>query len=268
MISKSVLKTLPEPVIPALANALQVDADKRTPSFSRFMAELTAEPTVMEKVIEMKTIRSLPTADHRHPKEKSLPPIVLLLASFVLTICMIMLVTAVWFKDSPFSPQSILGALKEPEVVVTSQTIKLPNLVGMDYEELKELTQSSSDYAFEVRIYKESYEHGVPDGQVTAQLPFAGSLIEAGSTVKVSVSRGESMRVLPVIAGVPEELAIQRLEKQGFAAVSIPAVSEDVAIGCAIGYVQGEPGEIFAHGSVVQFYVSAESETPADATSE
>ena len=268
MISKSILKTLPEPVIPAIANALQVDAEKRTSSFSRFMAELTAEPTVMEKVIEMKTIRSLPTTDQRHPKEKNLPPFVWLLLSFVLSLGMIMLVTAVWFKDSPFSPQSILGALKEPEVIVTSQTIKLPNLVGMDYEELKELTASSSEYAFEVRIYKESYEEGVPDGQITAQLPFANSLIEAGSVVKVAVSRGESMRVLPSIQGAPEDVVIQRLEAQGFAAVPIKTVSEEFSVGCAIGYVQGEAGDVLAHGSVVQFYVSAEPETSEAPTEE
>ena len=260
MISRSVLKTLPEPVIPAIANALQVDADRRTSSFSRFAAELTAEPTVMEKVVEMKTLRSLPTADYRHPQERNLPPFVWLLLSFVLSIGIIMLVTAVWFKDSPFSPQSILAALDEPEVSAASQTIKLPNLVGMDYEQLEELTQTSSDYAFDLRIYKESYEKGIPDGQITSQLPFAGSMIEAGDTVKVSVSRGDSMRVLPDILGAPAEVAAEQLEAEGFVAVPVETVSEEVTLGCVVGYLQGQPGDVIAHGSVVQFYVSAAPE--------
>ena len=43
LISKAILKQLPEHVIPAIANGLQVDADRRTSSFSRFAAELVAE---------------------------------------------------------------------------------------------------------------------------------------------------------------------------------------------------------------------------------
>ena len=49
MISKNILKQLPEQVIPAIANGLQVDPSRRTSSFSRFSAELAAEPTVVEK---------------------------------------------------------------------------------------------------------------------------------------------------------------------------------------------------------------------------
>ena len=261
MISRSVLKSLPEAVIPALANAMQVEADNRTSSFSRFMAELTAEPTVMERVVEMKTIRSLPSADYRHPKQKNLPPFVWLVLSFALSLCAIMLITSVWFKDSPFSPQSILQAMDEPEVSHTdSQTIKLPNLVGMDYEQLEELTKSSSDYAFDLRIYKESYEHGIPDGRITSQLPFAGSMIKVGDTVKVAVSRGESMRVLPDITGKPVDYAKEMLEAEGFVAVQVETVNEEVRIGCAAGYVQGLAGDVVPHGSVVQFYVSVEPE--------
>lgn len=260
MISRSILKTLPEPVIPAIANGLQVDADKRTSSFSRLAAELTAEPTVMERVVETKTLRTLPTADQRNPKAKNLPPFVWLLLSFVLSLGVIMLVTAVWFKDSPFSPQSIMGALDEPEVSVESQTIKLPNLVGMDYDEVKELTQSSGEFAFELKIYEESYEDGIPDGQITAQLPFAGSMIKAGDTVKVAVSRGESKRVLPDIVGAPVETAIKQLTAEGFVPVQVETVSSETAIGCVVGYLDGQPGDVIAHGSVVQIIVSVESE--------
>lgn len=264
MISRSILKTLPEPVIPAIANGLQVDADKRTSSFSRLAAELTAEPMVMERVVETKTLRSLPTTDGRSPRSKNLPPFVWLIISFALSLGAIMLITGVWFKDSPFSPQSIMGALEEPEVSTVSQTIKLPNLVGMDYEAVKGLTQTSSEYAFELRIYEESYDDEIPDGQITAQLPFAGSMIKAGDTVKVAVSRGNSKRVLPEIIGTSAESAVEKLEAEGFVPVLVEIVNSEVAVGRVAGYVDRQAGDVVAHGSVIQIYVSVEAAEPTE----
>ena len=92
------------------------------------------------------------------------------------------------------------------------------------------------------------------------QLPFAGSLIKAGDTVKVAVSRGKAVHVLPDIVGMPEETALKMLETQGYVPVSIPTFSEEYAVGCVVGYVEALPGDDVAHGAVVQIYVSAEQE--------
>lgn len=260
MISRSILKTLPEQVIPAIANALQVEPDDRTSSFSRLSAELTAEPMLMERMVEAQTLRSLPTMDRRDPKVKNLPPFVWLLVSFVVSLSVIIIVGAVWFKDSPFSPQSLLSVFDDPQVQPTSQTIKVPNLVGEDIEKIRELTETSSEYAFTIRIYEENFDDEIPAGQILDQLPFAGSLIKAGDTVKVAVSRGKAVHVLPDIVDMPEETALKMLETQGYVPVSIPTFSEEYAVGCVVGYVEALPGDDVAHGAVVQIYVSAEQE--------
>ncbi|MBQ2668221.1 MAG: PASTA domain-containing protein [Clostridia bacterium] len=260
MISRSILRTLPEPVVPAIANAMQVDADRRTFSFSRFAAELTAEPTVMETVVETKTLRSLPTASTRNPRIKTLPPFAWLILSFALSLGMICLITGVWFKDSAFSPQSIMSAFEEPEVSAVSQTIKLPNLVGMDYDEVLELTKSSGEYAFTLRIYEESFDENVPAGQITDQLPFAQSMIKAGDTVKVAVSRGSAKRILPEITGLSAEQATELLKSEGFVPVQVPTVQEGYAYDTVIGYRYGGAGDNVAHGAVVQFLVSVDPE--------
>ena len=263
MISRTVLKALPQQVPSAIANGLQVNPNDRTSSFSRLAAEFTAEPLVMERVVEAQTLRSLPTSDRRNPKAKNLPPFVWLMISFVVSLLVIILIGAVWFKDSPFSPQNLLSAFEEPQVQVSSQTIKLPNLVGEDYETIRALTESSSEYAFKIRIYEESFDDEIPAGQIMSQLPFAGSLIKAGDTVKVAVSRGEAVRVLPDILGMPEETAAEKLRLEGYVPVAVAAVSEEYAVGCVSGYVEGQPGDEVAHGSVVQFYVStAPTPTP------
>ncbi len=266
MISRSILKALPEQVVPAIANGLQVEPNDRTSSFSRLAAEFTAEPMVMERVVEAQTLRSLPTKDQRDPKVKNLPPFVWLLVSFIVSLSVIMLVGAVWFKDSPFSPQSLLSVFDEPQIQVTSQTIKLPDLVGEDVEKIRELTETSSEYAFKIRIYEETFNEEIPAGQIIDQLPFAGSLIKAGDTVKVAVSRGKAVHVLPDITGMSEEAAVNMLQAQGYVPVAIGTVSEEYAVGRVVGYVEGVPGDDVAHGAVVQIYVSAEPEAEPEVT--
>lgn len=258
MISKTILKKLPEPVIPAIANGLQVDADRRTSSFSRFSAELSAEPTVMEKVVETQTVRSLPANSHRNPKSKNLPPFAWLIVSFVFSLAAILVVASVWFEDSAFSIQSIRKVFEEPAVSAVSQTIKLPNLMGMNYDEVQALTQTNGEYAFTLKIYEEVYSNTVPEGEITAQLPFAGSMIKAGDTVKVSVSLGASMRALPEIAGLEAEAAMEALRAEGFAPAKVNQVNSEVAVGNVIGYQSGQAGDVLAHGSVVQILISAE----------
>ena len=85
MISKNILKQLPEQVIPAIANGLQVEPSRRTSSFSRFSAELAAEPTVVEKFVETETVRSLPSGSGRTPSKRRVPAFLWLVASFVFT---------------------------------------------------------------------------------------------------------------------------------------------------------------------------------------
>ena len=170
----------------------------------------------------------------------------------------ILVVASVWFEDSAFSVQSIRKAFEEPAVSAVSQSIKLPNLTGMNYDEVQELTQTNGEYAFTLKIYEEVYSSTVPEGEITAQLPFAGSVIKAGDTVKVSVSLGASMRALPEIAGLEAEAAVEALRAEGFAPVKVNQVNSEVAVGNVIGYQSGQAGDVLAHGSVVQILISAE----------
>ena len=259
MISKTILRQLPEHVIPAIANGLQVDADRRTPSFSRFSAELSAEPTVMAKIVETETVRSLPTNTKRNPRSRNLPPFLWLVISFVFSLVVILAVASVWFKDSAFSLQSIMKAFQEPTASTNVvQTLRLPNLVGKDYDTIEALTQSDKRYAFTLSVYEEAFSDTIPEGQITEQLPFAGETIHAGDTVKVAVSRGAAMRALPDISGMTAEQAMEALRKAGFAPVQVNAVNGEVALGYVIGYESGTPGDSMAYGSVVSVLVSAE----------
>ena len=259
MISKNILKQLPEQVIPAIANGLQVDPSHRTSSFSRFSAELAAEPTVVEKFVETETVRSLPSGSGRTPSKRRVPTFLWLVASFVFTLVVIFAVTSVWFKDSPFSPQSIVAFIKDPGVVEDKQTLEVPNLVGMDYDKLLSLTEKDKKYKFELEIYKETFSDTLPEGQITGQYPLAGEIIEAGSTVKIAVCKGPQLRTLPDISDMMADEAMTKLKALGFEPVQVAQYSEDTKIGRVIGYQSDSPGDALAYGAVVGILVSAES---------
>lgn len=260
MISKNILKQLPEQVIPAIANGLQVDPSRRTSSFSRFSAELAAEPTVVEKFVETETVRSLPSGSGRTPSKRRVPTFLWFVASFVFTLVVIFALASVWFKDYSFSPQSIFASIKGPGAVEEKQTLEVPNLVGMDYDKLLSLTEKDKKYKFELEISKETFSDTLPEGQITGQSPLAGEIIKAGSTVKITVCKGPQLRTLPDdIEGKPADEAVTALKALGFEPVQVAEVNDHVEIGCVIGYQSDSPGDVLAYGAVVGILVSAES---------
>lgn len=263
LISKAILKQLPEHVIPAIANGLQVDADRRTSSFSRFAAELAAEPTVMEQMVETETVRSLPTGG-RSPRRHGMPLPLWLLLSFLFSLVVILAVASVWFKDSPFSIQSIMQSLQETGTPA-AEMIEVPNLVGSDYTEIEARTETDAAYNFKLDIYEEIFSDTVPAGQITTQLPPAGQTVEAGGTVRVAVSRGSRERTLPEIAGMTADEARTTLEREGFVMVAVDTVNAEVELGHVIGYADNAAGDTLAFGSVVSVQVSAEEAADSSA---
>ena len=167
--------------------------------------------------------------------------------------------TSVWFKDSPFSPQSIVAFIKDPGVVEEKQTLEVPNLVGMDYDKLLSLTEKDKKYKFELEIYKETFSDTLPEGQITGQYPLAGESVEAGSTVKIAVCKGPQLRTLPDIEGMTADEAVTALKALGFEPVQVAEVNDYTEIGRVIGYQSDSPGDALAHGAVVGILVSAES---------
>ena len=77
------------------------------------------------------------------------------------------------------------------------QLVDVPTLLGQEYDTLPEYTD------FDVKIDKEVYDDTYPAGQIIEQTPGAGEQIEKGKTVYVTVSLGETPKVvkMPNITG-------------------------------------------------------------------
>ena len=187
-----------------------------------------------------------------------------LLLSFLFSLIVILAVASVWFKDSPFSIQSIMQSLQETGTPA-AEMIEVPNLVGSDYTEIEARTETDAAYNFKLDIYEEIFSDTVPAGQITTQLPPAGQTVEAGGTVRVAVSRGSRERTLPEIAGMTADEARTTLEREGFVMVAVDTVNAEVELGHVIGYADNAAGDTLAFGSVVSVQVSAEEAADSSA---
>lgn len=258
MIDRSVIRTLPNHVVAAIANGLQVDVERRTSSFSRLLAELTAAPKVVSRVQEIETTRALPTGKRRRPHAHSLPLFIWLVLSFAVTLGGLFLLSVTWFKDSAYSPKNLMKTFRGEVDPQSASQIELPNFAGMTVEEVTALGETDDDYDVELDIDEKPSET-VPEGEIIEQYPTAGLPVQKGSLVRVTVSSGSARKELPEVAGLSYEAAEAQLLEAGFMPVRRNVASDSVETGCVIGYWEGhEAGEPFPKGAAVQLLVSGE----------
>jgi len=118
-----------------------------------------------------------------------------------------------------------------------SNEITVPNLLGMTEEELAALTD------IQVSILKD-YNDEYPEGQVFAQSPVAGEVVEKGYRVSVSISRGSRTVRMPKLEGLSVQEAKVELEKLklGLLYESRPIAERDDSIEVS-HVVRTEPAE-------------------------
>lgn len=280
LIPSSIVRALPQHVISALANALQVAPERRTPTFERMRAELSAAPTAQTPVV--KAPESSPSITRLPPvndKEKHQWPA---WATFLLTFAVSMLVLfggyGVWSLFQPAETQnnetsdvsSQVSELEESsmeestvesgESSLSENQIEAPNVVGQDYESLAEST--GGDYTVMLSGYE--FSDDVNEGQIISQSPLAGDPLEKGGVIVVVVSQGPQKRTLPGVAGDTLATACEKLTEAGFVPVASEEYSDSVPEGSVIGYANNESGDTLDYGSQVTIRVSLGKDPAAD----
>ncbi len=261
MIDRSIVRALPNHVASAIANGLQVEVDSRTPSFPRLLAELTAASKTVSQVDEIETTRALPLGKRRRPHTHSLPLFVWLILSFALTLTVLLVLSATWFKDSEYSLHSILETFQKNGIsAAATGDFDLPDLMGEELVRVQTLQERDASYDFVLDVVEESSET-VPEGHIIDQYPKAGSPMNRGDRVRVTVSIGSAQRKLPEVAGLTYDEAEERLLAEGFLTTMQITHSDTVEPGLVIGYWEDhQPGESFPRGAAVQLLVSGEEE--------
>jgi serine/threonine-protein kinase len=96
---------------------------------------------------------------------------------------------------------------------VISQDLKVPNVIGLDYQTAQQRLAQSG---FQTEQSETRFHATAPKGTVLDQTPPPGSRDLAGATVKLAVSGGQRMGTVPNVVGVSRADAERMLDGAGF----------------------------------------------------
>lgn len=274
LIPTELAKTLPPHVVTALANALQVEPERRTKNFERLRAELSAAPTVTSH-LEGATgsITKLPPIPKK--KDDGLPGFIWLLVSCAISLVVMAVAVWIWFQMYPPvtsqeeesgisstvsatpDPSSLVGEDSQSSSSESSQEmIEVPDLQNQNYQELKEKISASEDPDYTILLSGYAFSTTIEEGNVISQEPKAGEQMERGSAIVVIVSQGTPTRKLPDIKGLTLAQAAELVTSEGFEPVTEKVYSEEIDAGKVVGYKDYIAGQTLSYGSQIVLLVS------------
>jgi beta-lactam-binding protein with PASTA domain/predicted Ser/Thr protein kinase len=131
----------------------------------------------------------------------------------------------------------------------------VPNVVGRQYEDALDDLDQASLSARRVQVFSDR-----PPGEVVAQRPRPGAEVREGSTVRLSVSKGQELVTVPDVLLQSEAEARAELQANGLEAAVSTAPSDDVEAGL-VASQDPAPGTEAQKGATVNIVVSEGPET-------
>jgi serine/threonine-protein kinase len=114
-------------------------------------------------------------------------------------------------------PGSKIKRNKEVKVIVSAgrERVKVPNLIGKDLMEIKEILKKSN---LRRGLIVQTHSPKFSAGRIIAQSPEPGLEVESGSRISLLVSQGyeEEKYIMPDLIGKKLETTIPLLQKLGF----------------------------------------------------
>ena len=138
------------------------------------------------------------------------------------------------------------------------EDIKVPNLLGLDYESIKD----SAEYAdFNIVVKESGYNAEYPVGQIYDQSPSEGRTVKSGATIEVKVSQGTELGTIPVVMGKDPDTVESALRAEGFTQITRSEVYNNVVpSGLVCGINPGEGSEV-ATSTPISLQISQGPET-------
>lgn len=177
----------------ALMNALQMSIRERTQSMEEFAHELTAENVKERKSREYQAAQRW-------------------ISIAAPGVCLTVLIIAVIWHFNGFAKR------EQPKMV------RVPNVMNMDVNEAQQLLIS---HGLWISQYDTAFSDEADEGQILYQDKQEGTLVEEGSEIRVTISKGKKGYPLPEVLGLQAEEAKAVLEDAGFTNVTQKASMEE-----------------------------------------
>ena len=231
--AKSVNGSLPLYVSQVLQLGLRLRPMERIQTVPQLYQALSSKEYTAELTRTMKPEAPVRTAQPEPERREHLLSLKALLAGIVILLSILILLT-LWSVLSQHIHQPAASAAEsEPassEVMVPQNLV--PNFIGMDYTQVQNNREYTSMYLFYVT---EEYSDTAPAGQIIQQEPSADTVLKAGETIRLVVSKGPQMAEMPNIIGFTQDGAVKELEARGLVASCFMVVNDgSYASGCVV----------------------------------
>ena len=264
--AKSVNSSLPLYVSQVLQLGLRLRPMERIQTVPQLYQALSSKEYTAELTRTMKPETPVRTAPPEPERREHLLSLKALLAGIVILLSILILLT-LWSVLSQHIHQPAASAAEsEPassEVMVPQNLV--PNFIGMDYTQVQNNREYTSMYLFYVT---EEYSDTAPAGQIIQQEPSADTVLKAGETIRLVVSKGPQMAEMPNIIGFTQDGAVKELEARGLVASCFMVVNDgSYASGCVVRTSE-EPGTKVEVGTVITVYIAADPSVQITVTPE
>ena len=264
--AKSVNGSLPLYVSQVLQLGLRLRPMERIQTVPQLYQALSSKEYTAELTRTMKPETPVRTAQPEPERKEHLLSLKALLAGIVILLSILILLT-LWSVLSQHIHQPAASAAEsEPassEVMVPQNLV--PNFIGMDYTQVQNNREYTSMYLFYVT---EEYSDTAPAGQIIQQEPSADTVLKAGETIQLVVSKGPQMAEMPNIIGFTQDSAVKELEARGLVASCFMVVNDgSYASGCVVRTSE-EPGIKVEVGTVITVYIAADPSVQSTVTPE
>ena len=264
--AKSVNGSLPLYVSQVLQLGLRLRPMERIQTVPQLYQALSSKEYTAELTRTMKPETPVRTAQPEPERKEHLLRLKALLAGIVILLSILILLT-LWSVLSQHIHQPAASAAEsEPassEVMVPQNLV--PNFIGMDYTQVQNNREYTSMYLFYVT---EEYSDTAPAGQIIQQEPSADTVLKAGETIRLVVSKGPQMAEMPNIIGFTQDGAVKELEARGLVASCFMVVNDgSYASGCVVRTSE-EPGTKVEVGTVITVYIAADPSVQITVTPE
>ena len=271
MIPPRFAEALPAYLVSALDHALTIEPGDRTATVDELREELSGSPStlasnaiheVREREVEAPTTTEDEVAERKRleklarQEQQKHEQIKMALIAFAICLGIGVLAIGGWltydhFKNNP----------NEPTTEGVAQMIEVPNFVGQSYSRISNDEVQKTRFKFTVDYqYSDSAEAGVIIGQNLE----AGTQIEQGSELKLTVSKGIEYVTLIDVSGMDYNKAFNLLTEAGFVCKKVEKNNDGSHTANEVITVTPEAGKEYERGK--EIYVQVWGAPPTTAT--
>ena len=273
MIPPRFAEALPAYLVSALDHALTIEPSDRTATVDELREELSGSPSTMasnaihevrEREVEAPTTTEDEVAERKRleklarQEQQKHEQIKMAIIAFAICLGIGVLALGGWltydhFKNNP----------KEPTTEGVAPMIEVPNFVGQSYSRISNDEVQKTRFKFTVDYqYSDSAEAGVIIGQNLE----AGTQIEQGSELKLTVSKGIEYVTLIDVSGMDYNKAFNLLTEAGFVCKKVEKNNDGSHTANEVITVTPEAGKEYERGKEIYVQVWGEPPTTAPTT--